>query len=321
MVHTAGVGAANQNGLALKKRIEINRGDSNSTEVDALSAGQANAPTNLQPGFTTTAEPDSTALSGPTTADVLLRQRTPVDNFIRGGQATNSADEIVAFHGDTPHPPTPVAAGTGSETILDLSERAENLQNSIDSLSAFNRGHTFDLTSSMQTELDAINEQIESEALQLLEQHLVETESGMDNVLSTPDLEVIAADTTNSPELVAAAQFFIDNRDARVALDAADNPDESFNEKFGIGDIQARRLEIDDDIGNFAEVPHSDGGNYTVPHEDDNKVTTGLPSPEIGTPSKRRYAPEKVSTLLIQMAIPSKFKSSVNPAMRLENIE
>jgi len=68
----------------------------------------------------------------------------------------------------------------------------------------------------------------------------------------------------------------------RVALDAADNPNESFNEKFGIGDIQARRLELDDDIGNLAERPHDDGGSYTLPHEDQNYVTTGLETPEIG---------------------------------------
>jgi len=105
----------------------------------------------------------------------------------------------------------------GGDSILDLTERAETLENSIGGLSAVSGGHLFDLTSGLRAQLDELDAQIESEALRLLEEHLVETESGMDNVLSTQDLEVIAGDASNSPELQAAAQYYFDNREARSA--------------------------------------------------------------------------------------------------------
>jgi len=122
---------------------------------------------------------------------------------------------------------------------------------------------------------------VENDALEFLEEYLVEKESDGDNVLSLKDLEEIA-ESGDSAELRAAAQYFVDNKDAREALDSANNPENSFNEKFGIGDIHARRLELSNDIANLNEVQHPDDGRYTLPHEDSTHVTTGAATPEIG---------------------------------------
>jgi len=201
------------------------------------------------------------------------------DNPSKKVDRSSDAPEPAVLKGITKNSSPSIPGQTsGSTNIKDqsfdeLDARADSLR------SGMNKANTsVAAIDAMSRELTAINNELEIRSLDVLEEHLVGTESEENNFISADELYDYANDGYAPKEVEQAAQFFMDNKFRRDQLSGADQISRRSG-NITIGEIHARRLEVNSDVEN-ANVPQNTGtGEYELPTNRDFS-TTRLESPQ-----------------------------------------